>query len=72
MYEISLKFYFIRSFDGLYVEISSMPSCSTFGYTSRSDQGQRAVLNSSTEYSPKGGTRNLVWNGCKGQTELKT
>ena len=41
----------MRLFEHLYVEISSMPSCSTFGYTNRSEKNKNvsfhAVLSKS-------------------------
>ena len=46
----------------LYVEIANIPSCSTFGYTNRSEKIKMSL---SIKYPLKSGTRNFIQNTCK-------
>ena len=47
----------MRLFEHLYVEISSMPSCSTLGYTNRSEKKKKFPF---MQYYLKSATSNFV------------
>ena len=53
----------------LYVEIWSMPSCSTLGFTNRSE---KITLFNSIQYHLIEATRNFAWNRYKGWSKLET